>query len=162
MSGNSLIVHPLHLFPPEHARFHDVRLLRRAHPALPLAGELEGDAGDPADLLGRVDLRVDAAAAAVRQRLDAARLAEIDAAGELADDHHVEPADDLRLQRRGIDERIEDHRRPQVGEQRQVLAQAQQAALGLLGERQRVPLRAADGAEQHGIGGERIRHRPRR
>ena len=49
--------------------------------------------------------------------------------------------------------RAEHHRRAQVGEQVELLAQRQQAALGLLGERQGVPLRAADGAEHDGVDG---------
>ena len=44
-------------------------------------------------------------------------------------------------------------RRAQIGEQLHLLAQAQQAALGLQREGQIVPFRAADRAEQHGVGG---------
>ncbi len=110
------------------------------------------------DLRRRVNLRVDSAPAAVRQVLDAARFAEIDAAGELADDDDVEVADDLGLKRRRLDQRGEDNGRAKVGEQGHVLAQAQQAALGLLRERQIVPLRPTDSAEQHPIRGHGRRH----
>jgi hypothetical protein len=96
--------------------------------------------GDALDLRRGVDLGVEAALGAVRQGLDAARLAEIDAARQLAHDQMSRPCDDLRLQRGGAGERVEDHRRAQVGEEVHLLAQAQQAALGLLVERQVVPL----------------------
>ena len=61
--------------------------------------------------LGGVGLGVEAALLAVGQRLDAARLAEIDAAGALAHDHQVEAAHHVGLQRRGIDQRVEHDRR---------------------------------------------------
>src|SRR3546814_10395351 len=79
--------------------------------------------------------------------LDAAWLAEIDAAGQFTHDHDVEAADDVGLQRAGLDQRVEAFRRTQVGEQVHFLAQAQQAALGLLVEGQVVPLRATDSAQ---------------
>ena len=94
--------------------------------------------------------------AAVRQRLDAARLAEIDAAGQFAHDHQIEPGDELALQARGVGQRVEHHRRPQIGEQVHLLAQPQDAALGLQFERQAVPFRAADRAEQHRVAGDRL------
>ena len=100
---------------------------------------------------GRIDLGVDAAALAVGQGLDAARAPEIDAAGQLAQDHEVEAPDQLGLERGAVGERIEHLGRPEVGEQAQLLAQAQEAALGLLIERQRVVFGPADRAEQHRI-----------
>ncbi len=54
----------------------------------------------------------------------AARLAEIDVAGELADDQDVQPRDDFGLERRGLHQSGKDPRRTQVGEQAQLLAQA--------------------------------------
>ena len=150
-----------HLLAPQHAAFHDVGLFHRAHPALALAGQLEGDAGDALDLGRRVDLGVDAAPRAVGQFLDAARVAEVDAASELAHDHDVEALDHLELEGGGLGQGVEDHRRTQVGEQVHFLAEAQEAALGLLLEGQGVPLGAADGAQQdrvrrHGVGHGRI------
>ena len=50
---------------PQHARLHHVGLLGRGHLVAPLAGELEGDAGDALDLVRRVDLGVDGALLAV-------------------------------------------------------------------------------------------------
>src|SRR6185436_3921191 len=55
--------------------------------------------------------------------------------------------------------RVEHLGRPQVGEQVHLLAQPQQATLWLLVELDVVPLRAADRAEQHGVGLERGLHR---
>src|SRR5207245_2111708 len=66
-----------------------------------LAGRLEGDLGDADDLRRRVDLGVDAPLA-VGCFLDALGLAEVDAAGQLADDQEVCADDDLRLQRGGV------------------------------------------------------------
>jgi hypothetical protein len=61
---------------------------------------------------------------------DAARLAEVDVAGQLAHDQDVEPGDDFGLQRRGVGQfRVEDGR-AQVGEQAELLADAEQARSG--------------------------------
>ena len=73
------------------------------------AGQLEGDAGDPLDLEGVVDLRVDAALLAVAEVDDFLGLAEIDAAGEFTDDQDVEAFDDVLLERgRGGKGRVAD------------------------------------------------------
>ena len=79
-------------------------------------------------------------------------LAEIDAAGELAHDHDVEPLDDLGLQRRSRSERRIADRRPQIGVKAELLAQAQQPRLGanLIGNA--VPFRTADGGQQDRVG----------
>ena len=77
------------------------------------------------DFAGRIDLRVDRAPRAVVHVPDAARLAEIDAAGELADDQDVETGDHFGLQRGRVFQRIEADRRAQIREQLEILAQAQ-------------------------------------
>ena len=92
--------------------------------------------------------------------LDAARLPEIDPAGKLAHDHQVEAADQLALQAGGVGERVKDHRRAQISEQLHLLAQPQNAALGAQLERQRIPLRSANRAKQHGIAGDRLGQGP--
>src|SRR3546814_20936815 len=79
--------------------------------------------------------------------LDAAWLAEIDAAGQITHDHDVEAADDVGLQRAGLDQRIEAFRRTQAGKQVHFLAQAQQAALGFPVAGPDVTLRATDSAQ---------------
>ena len=122
------------------------------------ARQFEGDAGNALDLERVVDLRVDAALLAVAEIDDLLRLAEIDAAGQLAHDQDVETFDDLLLQRGRIGKRRIADRRSQIGEKLQVLAQAQQPRLGahLIGHP--VPFRPADRAEQHGVGGKRLGH----
>ncbi len=158
-SAYSRLVHLGDDLVPQHAGLHDVALLHGGDLVAPRARQLEGDAGDALDLVGVVDLGVDGALLAVAEVDDLLRLAEIDAAGELAQDQDVEPLDQLALQRGGIGERRIDDRRAQIGEQLEVLAQAQEPGLGphLVGHA--VPFRPADGAEDHRIGGERLFHR---
>ena len=79
---------------------------------------------------------------------EAARLAEIDAAGELADDEHVDAGQELRTERRGRHERRVDAHRAQVGEEAQAPAQCEEGLLGADRRLRVVPARAADGAEQ--------------
>ncbi len=138
---------------PQHARLHDVALLGRVHLVVTLARQIEGDARDTLDLAGRVDGCIDGALLAVLQRHDLLRLAEVGAAGQLAQDQEVEALDQLALETRCLGERRIADRRAQVGKQVQLLAQAQQAGLGtdLVGHL--VPLRPADRAEDDGISG---------
>jgi hypothetical protein len=140
---------------PELGAFQHVHLVDRADLPVALARRLEGHAQDAADLALGVMHGVEAEALLLPvdlAQLDAARLAEVDVAGQFAHDQDVQPGHDLRLEGRGVGQfRIQD-RRAQVGEQAELLADAQQAALRPLLARVVVPLRAADGAEQHGIG----------
>ena len=82
-----------------------------------------------------------------------AAVAEVDAAGQLAHHEQVGALDPLALERARVEQRRAGPHRAQVGEQAEPLAQAEQA---LLGARLRrvggVPLGAADGGEQHGVG----------
>jgi hypothetical protein len=83
----------------------------------------------------------------------AARVTEVDPAGELSDDEQVGPQDSVALQRARVEQRLARPDRPQVGEQPEALAQAEEPLLGPgLVRIGRVPLRPADGAEQHGVG----------
>ena len=123
-----------------------------------LAGEFESDPADPLDLVGIVDLGVDAALLAIAEIDDLLRLAEIDAARQFAHDDEVETLDDLALQGRGIGEcRIADGR-PQIGEQGEILAQPQEPRLGPHVVRDSVPFGAADSAEDHRVGRLSARH----
>ena len=118
-----------------------------------LSREFEGDAADPLDLIGVVDLRVDAALLAVAEIDDLFRFAEIDAAGQFANDHEIESIDEFALQRRGIGERRIADRRAQIGKQVHILAQPQKTRLGADFVRDAVPFRSADGGQKHGVRG---------
>jgi hypothetical protein len=82
----------------------------------------------------------------------AARLAEVDVAGQLANDQDVQPRDQFGLQARRVDQLLVADRRAEVGEQAQVLAQAQDGLLGAQRPVELVVLPVADGAEQHRVG----------
>jgi hypothetical protein len=89
-----------------------------------------------------------------RLRVDrhAPRLAEVEVAGQLAQDQDVEPLDHLALQRRRLDQLVEQEGRPEVGEQLQVLAQAQQGSARPHHVRDRLVAGDARRAEQDGVG----------
>ena len=122
------------------------------------ARQLEGDARDAFDLVGVVNLGVDGALLAVAEVSDGLRLAEINAAGEFAQDDDVEALDHLALEARGFGQRRIADRRPDVGEQAEVLAQTQQTRLGPHVVGHLVPFRPADRAEDHGVAGVRLGH----
>jgi len=103
-------------------------------------------------LARRIDLGVDAAALAVGQGLDAARLAEIDTSGELTDDHEVQALDDVALQAGGVGQRAETDGRAQVGEHPHAGAQAQQTCFRPLVAGHVGPLGAAHRTHQHRLG----------
>ena len=144
---------------PEQARLHHIGLLHAGDVVPALARQLERHARDALDLARGIALGVEPALLAVGQRLDAARLAEIDAAGALAHDHQVKAAHHVGLQRRGIDQRIEHDRGPQIGEQVEFLAQPQDRQLRAKLESKLLPFRSTDRAEQDGIGILRLLHR---
>ena len=84
----------------------------------------------------------------------AAAVAEVDAAGQLADDQQVGAGDPLLAQRAGADQGRAGPDRAQVGVEAHALAQAEQALLGARRVRVGgVPLGTADGAEQDRVGG---------
>src|SRR6185312_16744619 len=95
-------------------------------------GEVERHLDDALDLVSLVHLRVDSALLAVAELGDFLGLAEIDAAGGLAQDQDIEALDDLALERGGVGERRIDDRRAKVGKEAEVLAEPQQAGLGTL------------------------------
>jgi hypothetical protein len=116
-------------------------------------GQFEGDAGDALDLAGGVDLGVEARFWP-SEILDAARLAEIDAADQFADEHDVQARDQIALQAGGVGQGFEAIGGAQVGEHVHRLAQAQQAGFRAQVARGARPLRAADGAHQHRVAGD--------
>ena len=114
------------------------------------AGELEGEANDALHFLLGVAERVDGlAAAGVGPAF--LGLAEVDAAGELAQDDHVDVLDDVALERGVVGEEGEHLDGADVGKEPEAFAQAEDRLLrpdlgaGL------VPLGAADGAEEDGV-----------
>ena len=114
---------------PQAARREDVRLVDLGDLAPAGPGELEREGHDPADLRLRVPQRVDRGPALVGLAL-LRWLAEVQAAGELAEDQAVDALEQLRLERRGVDELRLDRDRAQIGVQPQAAAQREQRLLG--------------------------------
>ena len=136
--------------PPQARGVEHVGLVHRGDLAAPAAGEAERQLQDAADLVVVILERVgdlDVAAGQLLARLPA----EVQAAGQLAEDQHVHALELLGLERRRVDQRWMDLDRAQVGEDAEPLAQRQEAllrpdlAVGI------VPLRPAHGAQQHGV-----------
>ena len=130
--------------------FQDIHLVHGAELAAALPGRLESDVGNAADFRFTVDHGVETYALAVAD-LDAARFAEIDVAGELADDQNVHARDNLRPQAGSAGQFRIQHGRTQISEGVERLAQAEQRPLRPLVARQRIVLGTADGAEQHSV-----------
>ena len=138
---------------PQNAGLHHVALFHRRDFVAPLARKLEGDARDALDFVGVVDLRVDGALLAIAEVGDGFRFAEINAAGEFAQNDDIETVHDFPLERRGIGERRIADRGTDVGEQAQILAQPQQPRFGAFVVGHLVPLRPADGTEDDRVCG---------
>ncbi len=117
-----------------------------------LAGELEGDARDADDLVLRVAHGVDGLAGVL---VPGARLAEVEAAEELAHEEDVDALGDLGAQRRVVGERGEGETGAKVRVAAEDLADLQQAGLGAFVGREVIELVVADRAEENGIGVER-------
>ncbi len=113
------------------------------------------DTRDTSDFLDAIRAQV------AREILGATLLAEVDAAGQFADDHDVGAAQHLRLERRDVEQCGMNRHRPQVGEQVQPFAQSEQSLLGANLRLRIGPLRSADSPEQHCVGraarGQRLR-----
>lgn len=115
-----------------------------------VAGEREGgaEAGDALNLGAAVGLRIHGEAAAVVL----GAVAKVDAARQLADDGEVGPAAHFGLEGREVDERLgREAAGAQVAVGPELLAELQDALLGADGGRG-APFRAADGAEEDGVG----------
>ncbi|MGY4448781.1 hypothetical protein ACVWZR_003441 [Bradyrhizobium sp. i1.3.1] len=97
-------------------------------PAFARPRQFERGSRHPANLAGGVLLGVETAALAVRQRFDAARFAEIDAAGELADDDEVDILQHRGLERRGVRQRRIGDDGPEIRIKVVLAAQRQQAS----------------------------------
>ncbi len=151
-------MYPPHHLAPQHAGDHDVGFFHRRHLVAAQARQFKGDAGDALDLVLVIDLGIDGALFARGQGDEFLGLTEIDPAGQFAHDHDVETGHHLGLQGRGVFQRVETQSRTQIGEQAEIAAQTQQRPFRLQVERQRIPLRTADGAEQHRVGLKRFGH----
>ena len=123
---------------------------------MPVARCFKGNAGDAPHFAFAVAQGVIALALACCVHADAARLAEVDAAGEFAHDEDVQPLHPFGFQRGAVNQRVHDLRRTQVGKQPQIGADSEQAGLRALCARQVVPFRPANAGEQHRIGGARL------
>jgi len=89
---------------------------------------------------------------AIDRRAATARLAEVDVAGQLADDQDVQARHQLGLEAGGPHQLLVADGRAEVGKQAQVLAQAQNGLFGAQGPVELVVLPVAHGAKQHRIG----------
>src|SRR5262245_31821765 len=146
---------------PQTRRREDVRLVDRRELAAALAGEREGGVEEASDLLLRVDERVDRFALG-RAPAPLARLAEVDAAGELAHHDQVDPVEHLGAERRRPHQCRDDPERTQVGVDPEPLAEPEQRLLRANRRLGIVPLGTAHGAEQHRVGRARPRQLHRR
>ena len=119
---------------PELEGLEHVGLVDAGQPLAALSRGLERDMRDAFDLGARVAHGVEGFVAALESavgRLAApARLAEIDVAGQLANDQQIEAGDQLGLQARRMRQLGIADRRTQVGEQPELLAQARIACSG--------------------------------
>ena len=136
--------------PPELRHFEDVCLVDGEELLAPRPGKIEAHFRDPPDLRLGIDHGVDPDPLAVLDP-DAAGLAEIGVAQEFTDDHEIDPPDDLRLERRGVDQILEDDDRPEVGVEAEPRAEAEEAPLRPEAVVERFPFRAAHGAQEYGV-----------
>jgi hypothetical protein len=140
-----------HDLAPEAARGQHVGLVQAPDLGGRVARERQepGEAGDALNLGARVGLRVEGVPGAVVL----GALAKVDAARQLADHDEVGAAADVGFQRGPVDHRFgREAARAQVAVGAELLAELQQALLGADGGG-RAPFRAADGAEENGVGG---------
>src|SRR5208282_5299287 len=138
-------------FAPQARRRHHVRLVDRGELFAALARQLEAETQHPRDFLLGVEAGIDRFAPVLALALFA-WLAVIDAAGELADYDEIDAGYHVGFERRCGEQFLNGAHRPQVGEQSERLAQAEQRLLGPLFRVGIVPLGTAHGAEQNRIG----------
>src|SRR6185312_6285083 len=113
--------------------------------------ELEAETRDAADLGGGIGMRVDAAPLAIGEALDAARLAEIEAARKLAQDDEIDAVEHAVLARGRLGERGNGDDGPEIGIEVEAAAQPQEiaGAAGLDGDG--IESGSAGGAKEDGI-----------
>lgn len=149
---------------PESRALEDVGLVDGEDFAAALAGQVKGNAGDAFDFMLAVAHGVKGLTRA-GSAFDAAWLAKIGAAEQLADDHDVGAFDDFRAQRGIFQQGRKADGRAQVGEGAEFLAQAEESGFGAQVRGILVVGGQADGAEQDSssvpagferIGGQRV------
>ena len=148
-----LFAHFVKDFAPQFGGFQHVGFAYGADFFVAILGSLKSNVGDAADFAFAVPHGVEAFALAVFQRADAARLAEIDVAGEFAHNQNVQPGHNFGFERGGVGQLFIQNGGAQVGKQIQICADGQEAALGAQRAVKLVVLGRTDCAEQHGIGG---------
>ena len=148
-----LLVHLRDDLLPQLAHLQDVGLLHGAQSVASLLRRLEPDASDALNLGDGVDHGVETGAVAGLVRAEALGLAEVDASDEFADDHDVGALDDFALEGGRVDELGEDVGWAKVGEDAEARAEAEETLLGPLVGGEGIPLVAADGGEEDGVGG---------
>ncbi len=142
-------------FAPKNGGFEDVGFVDGADAFATGLGGADGDFGDALDFALFINHCVDGLDVAVVEGGGLFRLAEIDAAGEFADADDVDAfRDALGFERGGVDEFAVEEAGADVGEEGKVFAEREEGgALGLFFGREFFPFRAADGAEEDGVGG---------
>src|SRR6266545_4459509 len=136
---------------PQLRHYEHIGLVHGGQPLLALHGDVESGAGDPLDLPGCIGHGIHGPGPAVGELLPPPGLTEVEPAREFTDDHDVRALDHRALERRGVHQHGEAPGGSQVGEEVELLADTQEAPLGLLLLRQVIPLGPADRAEEDGI-----------
>ena len=134
---------------PELRGFENVGFVDRGHFLAALARELKSNAGHALDLLHRIAHGVECRFA-IRAN-ESARLAEVQAAEQLAHEHDVGAANDLFFQRRTIRDAWINDCRTKVGESLERLAQAEQAGFDALFGRKVIVFWRSHRAQQNSV-----------
>ena len=143
--------------PPQPRGFQHVRLVYRGHETPPPARLLEPDPGDTLDLRARVAHRVERLVCGT-----AARLPEVQAAEQLADDQDIGAGHALGAIRSRANERSVGIGRAEIREPAQCPAQGQQRRLRAFAGLEMIECGITDRAEQHSVGAETTVERVRR
>ena len=146
--GKLFFMQCFHGVAPKAGDFQHVGFVHRHHLVAAFARPLKGDAGNPFDFHHRVAHRVERFVAVV-----ADRLAEIDAARQLAHGEQVNADHGAGAKWRGFCQRRRNCHRTQIGKRAEFFTDFQQSGLWPHLAGQLVPLGAADRTEQDGVGG---------
>src|SRR5436309_626281 len=134
--------------PPELRGLEDVGFVHRGDPPPPFASRFERDLGNAPDLLGRVDLCIDASLSA-GDLLDPFRLTEINSSGQLPHNQQVKPFDDVAPECRCLGKHGIELGGTEIREQTKLLPQPKQGPLGAKAVFQSFPFRPPHRSQQH-------------